>query len=604
VNGPIHPVLRHIRRVALLSEADTRTDAHLLRTFVAQRDEAAFEALVRRHGPMVHAVCRRILRDTHDADDALQATFLVLVRKAAAVKNQESLSSWLHGVALRTSLKARAAVAARRKHERRAVAVPAADVDADILWHDLRVVLDEEIQRLPELYRSLVVQCYLEGQSYADAASRLGCSRGTVSTRLTRARALLRKQLLDRGVTLSGAALGLVLAQRATAVSLPLALVIAAIRTATGVAVSARVASLTEGVLKAMSTTRLRITLLFLLMGAFVGVGSGSIPYHLGAAEPAEARRNAPPAEEAGNSRIGEVHVLEGHADAVNWVAFSPAGARAVSASHDRTVRVWDVRTGRELRRLEGHSDRVPCAIFSPNGKRVLSCSWDGTIRLWDADRGKELKRFGAVGAPGLHISRLVYFPDGKRFLSGPLDHHSLQIRDAETGKVLQEIGRVEGHVNAAVLSPDAAQLLEASCDARRPVRLWDVKSGKVLREFADSADKISGLARSPDGKLALSAGETSGPIRLWDVARGREIRQMAGHRRGVLTLAFSPDGRYALSGGMDQSVRLWHVGTGKELCRLFGHLDYIVHVAFSPDGRYALSCSNDTTIRLWRLPK
>jgi RNA polymerase sigma factor (sigma-70 family) len=600
----MHAVLRHVRRVAVLSATNELTDGYLLRNFITHRDETAFEALVRRHGPMVLTVCRRILHDPHDADDAFQATFLVLVRGAAAVEKQESLSSWLHGVALRTSLKVRAGRVNRRKHERQAVSMPAVDDDSEMIWRDLRLVLDEEIERLPEPYRSLVVLCYLEGQSYATAAARLGCSRGTVSTRLTKARKLLRKQLLGRGLTLSAIVLGLMLAQRATAASVPLPLLIAVTNTVTGVAVSANVASLTEGVLAAMSMTKFKLTLFLLLLAAVAALGFGSLQYHLRAEEPSGPRKETARDRVAVHPALGEIRVLEGHTGTVDWVAFSADGRRAVSSSHDRTVRVWDVETGRELRRLEGHTDRVPCAIFAPDGSHVLSCSWDGTIRLWDVNTAKAVKHFDAVGAPGVHISRLAYLPDGKRFLSGPLDHHSLQIRDAETGNVLQEIGRVQGHVNAVALSADASQILEASCDRRRPVRLWDVKSGKVIREFEDSAVEANGVALSPDGRLALSADATKGPIRLWDVASGQEIRQMPGHLRGVLTLAFSPDGRYALSGGMDQTVRVWHVETGKELCRFFGHLDYIVRVAFSPDGRYALSCSNDTTIRLWRLPK
>jgi WD40 repeat protein len=462
-------------------------------------------------------------------------------------------------------------------------------------------VLDEEIQRLPEPYRTLVVLCYLEGQSYAEASRRLGCSRGTASTRLTKARALLRKQLLGRGLTLSAGVLALALAPRAAAAPVPGPLVSAAVQAATGGAVAARVVSLTEGVLKAMCLTRLKLTLLVLFLAAVGAGGTGLVQYHLRAAQPSEEQGKA------FDSHPGEVRTLEGHTDYVTWVSFSPDGRRAISSSHDLTVRVWDMATGRELRRLQGHTQRVECAVFSPDGGRGLSCSWDGTIRLWDVAAGKEVKRFNAVGAPGLHISRLAFLPDGKRFLCCPLDHHSLQVRDAQTGQVLREFGSHErrGHVRAVALSADGAQVLETGCDARRPVRLWDVSNGRLVREFEGHDEEGAGVALSADGSLALSAAHLKeGPIRLWDVASGREIRQMTGHHRGVLALAFSPDGRYALSGGFDQTVRLWHVGTGKELCRFFGHLDFVDCVTFSPDGRYALSCGNDRTIRLWQLPR
>ncbi|HVS34075.1 MAG TPA: sigma-70 family RNA polymerase sigma factor [Gemmataceae bacterium] len=576
-----------------------RSDADLLRSFVERRDEAAFEALVRRHGPMVRAVCGRILRDAHDADDAFQATFVVLVRRAAAVERKESLASWLHGVALRTSRKARVGAAHRRKHERRAVRMPIVEEESNVVWRDLRPILDEEIQRLPEPYRGLVVLCYLEGKSYAQAACRLGCSRGTVSTRLTKARSLLRERLVGRGLTLSAVGLGFLLARRAAAAAVPAPLVLAVLRIAGGVATTARVAALAQGVLKAMSMTRLKTALLFLLLTTIGAGGVGAAWQHLYAAE-------APPAaaaDEPYDCRTAEVRVFEGHTDRVAWVAFSPDGKRALSASFDATVRVWDVETGKELHCLQGHTDRSDCAVFSPDGKRILSCSWDGTVRLWDVETGKELKCFGATGRPGIHIARLAFFPDGKRFLCVATDNDSLQIRDMETGDVVKDFGRHNGHIYPVALSSDGSQVLEATYDENLPMRLWDVESGKLVREFKDHPQKMGGVALSPDGRLALSTGGGE-PIRLWDTATGREIHELTGHRNGAAGVAFSPDGRYALSGGGDQTVRLWHVGTGKELCCLFGHLDYVDCVAFSPDGRFALSGGGDKTVRLWRLPK
>jgi RNA polymerase sigma factor (sigma-70 family) len=514
MNRPANPVLRHVRRVALAGTAGDLTDEFLLWSFVRCQDEAAFEALVRRHGPMVLSVCRRILNDPHDADDAFQAAFLVLVRRAATIEKRNSLGNWLHGVALRTALKARAVLATRRKHEKRAVPVPAEYEESQAVRRDLRSVLDEEIQHLPEPYRTLVVLCYLEGKSYGEAAGHLGCSRGTVSTRLTKARTLLRNRLVRRGVTLSaGTTTSLLVARRLTAA--PGSLVRATVRAATGFTVSDHVVSLTEGVLKAMSLTRLKNTLVVLFLGAILAGGTYLVQYQLHAEEPLDVPHAALVGDKSPDNPPGAAHVLAGHGERVTWVSFAPDGRRAISSSLDRTVRLWEVETGKELRRLTGHTDRVECAGFSPDGRRALSCAWDGTIRLWDLETGKQLKCFDAVGAPGVHIARVAFLPDGKHFLCCPLDHHSLQVRDAETGEVLKEFGRHRGHVNTVALSPDGRQVLEASCDVRLPVRLWDLETGKLLREFKGHPEEVRGVALSPDGHLALSAGALGGLIRL-----------------------------------------------------------------------------------------
>jgi RNA polymerase sigma factor (sigma-70 family) len=177
-------VIGYIRRVAGPGDPGTPTDGRLLERFVRNKDESAFQALLQRHGAMVLGVCRRVLGDVHDAEDAFQATFLVLVRKARSIGKADSVGSWLYGVAYRTALKARADAARRRIHERQGGEMSNSDPLADVAWRDLRAVLDEELGRLPEKYKAPLVLCYLEGKTNEEAAQLLGWTKGTVSGRL------------------------------------------------------------------------------------------------------------------------------------------------------------------------------------------------------------------------------------------------------------------------------------------------------------------------------------------------------------------------------------------------------------------------------------
>src|SRR5947207_10829053 len=238
------------------------SDAHLLDRFVKKRDEAAFAALMQRHGPMVMGVCRRVLRDAHAADDVFQATFLVLVRKAASLRRPHLLGNWLYGVAYRIALQARAAAARQPALGRQVEEMPATEAVDQKVWDELRPVLDEEVNRLPEKYRGPVVLCHLEGKTYAEAARALGWAEGTVSGRLARAREKLRKRLAQRGVTLSAAAVGATLCQKGSA-AVPAALAQTTLRGALLAASGKVTAGLISAQAIALSQTALRVTLAF-----------------------------------------------------------------------------------------------------------------------------------------------------------------------------------------------------------------------------------------------------------------------------------------------------------------------------------------------------
>jgi RNA polymerase sigma factor (sigma-70 family) len=301
VSAPLPTVLRHLRRLVRPDAAGGPSDAQLLKRFAAGGDEAAFELLVWRHGPMVLGVCRRLLRHAEDAEDAFQATFLVLVRKAASVRRGEAVGGFLYRVAYRVALAARAR-AARRAVRPLAFEVPAADEPlAEVHGRDLGPVLDDELRRLPDRYRVPVVLCYLEGKTVDEAARELGCPRGTVGTRLARARERLRRRLTARGLALSAGGLLLLRSQQADAAGVPAALVAAAVRNSTpsaaggaAAAVPVQVTALTEGVLRAMFLTKVKIAAAVVLGLAAVTAGLGALTYRMQAAEEPQ----APPAAE------------------------------------------------------------------------------------------------------------------------------------------------------------------------------------------------------------------------------------------------------------------------------------------------------------------
>lgn len=208
--------LRYIRTIVGLPNAGGTADEQLIERFVAQRDEAAFRDLVERHGPMVLGVCRRVLNDSHEAEDAFQATFLVLARKAGAIARPERLANWLYGVAHRVALKARAQAARWRVQVGEVPEMPAHESVCDVEQREFKAMQDEEVSRLPQKYRAPVVMCYLEGKTNDEAAQELGWPRGTVATRLARARELLRGQLARRGLALSSAVTATLLSRAST----------------------------------------------------------------------------------------------------------------------------------------------------------------------------------------------------------------------------------------------------------------------------------------------------------------------------------------------------------------------------------------------------
>src|SRR5262245_13461254 len=284
-NAQLHPVLRQVRSLCETQADAEASDAQLLERFTACRDEAAFAALVRRHGPMVWGVSRRVLHRPEDAEDVFQATFLVLARKASSIRKRDAVASWLHGVAHRLALRARSQGALRQAHERRA-----ADMrdkrPTPTAWQEVQAVLDTALQELPEKYRAALVLCQLEGQTLAEAAQVLGCPPATVGTRVARGRKLLRDRLARHGLDLSLAGLSALLLASAAPAAAPAALVRATLKAALPFAAgteaarlcSAQVAGLVEGGLQTMFLTRTKAALA-LLLAACLLAGAGALTH-------------------------------------------------------------------------------------------------------------------------------------------------------------------------------------------------------------------------------------------------------------------------------------------------------------------------------------
>ncbi len=290
-------VIRHLRRVLLRQDGADWTDGQLLASFIDQKDEAAFEALVRRHGPMVFGVCRRVVGNHHDAEDAFQATILVLARKAASVRPRERVANWLHGVALRTAMKAKAVTAKRQGREQQVTEMPEPEAVEPDQQRDLQPVLDQELNGLPENFRLPILLCDLEGKTIKEAAHRLGWPQGTLAGRLARGRKLLAKRLASRGAMLSAGSLAAFLSHNVASAGAPTSLMSSTVKAATMIAagqatfagaVPAKVVVLTKGVMKSMMLTKLSKAVAGLVVMGVMGVmvlGGGQLTHRTAAGQ-------------------------------------------------------------------------------------------------------------------------------------------------------------------------------------------------------------------------------------------------------------------------------------------------------------------------------
>jgi RNA polymerase sigma factor (sigma-70 family) len=615
-------------------------DQHLLERFLDRHDTAAFEALLDRYGPMVLSVCRRVLSHEQDAEDAFQATFLVLVRKAASIRKQQSIGSWLHGVAYRISLKARALAVQRRLKDKPTREKLAPDTLSEVIRRDVSSVLDEELNRLPQKYRTPIILCYFQGKTNEEAAQLLSLPAGTVKTRLARARGLLQTRLARRGCTLSVAGFAQLGEQSTTGATMPAALAHSTVQIATLLidgaimetsSMSGTVATLLASTLSTMLFTKVKIASLVLFLATVLATGAGLAMHHSITATP-DAKRNPEQfpmaAQDAASekpaneqfartdlygdplppdsiARLGTVRLRhEGFA-----FAFSPDGTRLASAGRDGAVRLWDAATGKLMRKLPNHHEYAYCVAFSPDGKLLASGDLT-TTHLWECRTGHEIASFRSPEmAKGnvIGVYSLAFSPEGTLLAVGEGDM-GITLWEVAAGKAVRRLKKRGGSFDSLAFSPDGKTLVSAS----ERIVVWDVASGAELRTIpvGDKYNRTP-IALSSDGKILATGSDRplargqqvyklEGTLHLWDVATGKILQQWELPAKPA-GLAISPSaGLLAYSQFLSQTVHLRDIRTGKELHRLEG-IDGPASVTFSPDGK-TLAVLGRFTLQLWEV--
>jgi RNA polymerase sigma factor (sigma-70 family) len=656
MNQSLDATLGLFRRLLGLSSAAATGDGDLLDAFVRRRDERAFEELVRRHGPMVLGVCRRVLRESHAADDAFQVTFLTLACKASSLRGGQALPAWLHRVAFHVALRVRSRGRRAREIEREAALMSRPESADESAPGELSAVLDEELQRLPDGLRGPLVLCGLEGKTHEEAARELGWPAGSLSKRLARGRELLRKRLARRGFELGGAAATSGLIGEATAAVPPVLMsttvggAVAAAAGHTG-RLSATTVALLREVLGTMFWTRAKVGLVVLLALAVIGPGvwlglsaldrekrpaqtDAERPERADASPEREklppepppdppqrpARKDDPPPEADAPGTGKLVAVLGGKKFRFSSVyvraAYSPDGKLLAVSDYD-TIHLYDAATKAELRSWDEPGAGIKTLAFSPDSKVLATAGGAPKVLLWDVDTGKLRLEFAAHRSGTTYI---VFSPDGTFLATTGHDRdpkrpdllatndYSVRLWDAKTGKETAVFQPAVIAENCVAFSPDSR--LVAWCGLTGKVQVSTVVGREEVFAHTEKAQgarwPITALDLSPDGKV-LAVG-TEGVIKLFDVYAGKLLRTLAHEPKEGQPIPdgrrvhFSPDGKTLASVGA-YGITLWDVASGTLNSRLHPQGTGPADLTFSPDGKKLASPSEDLSVRFWDVP-
>jgi RNA polymerase sigma factor (sigma-70 family) len=627
---PFADVLRYLRRTCGAQAARDLSDGELLKRFLADRQDPAFTVLVHRHSRMVQAVCQRVLGDVHAAEDAFQATFMVLVRRAASLRSQKPLGSWLHGVARRIALRARAQAAVRRDKERQFNPMPRPEPLDELTWQEMRAVLDEEIARLPEKFRAPIVLCYLEGRSNQQAAQELNCPKSTLACRVQQGRELLRQRLTQRGISLSAGLLVTVLGEKALGAPVGALLTIKTAKAAASVAagkavaggcLSAQAIALAEEAVAGMIGIKGKLIVMLLVLG--LGVGSAGLAGHgaFSEKEPSakvERVQATPPKVETAKkdppiatdlygdplppgavNRIGSVRFR--HGGEVSRVLYTPDGKAIASTSKDGYLRLWDAASGKLRWRFEvGQDTRFQSIAASKDSQRlaVLTDNEFAILRVADGEKlvhhkwPKRGSDFGAI-ASDLTVFALSYRNDTVHLFDAATGAEKLHLSISEDKKPDRE--------NCFAFSSNDRTIYVAAHDLP-VVSVFDTATGKLLGNMEiDKGASVSELCVSPDSKLLAGLAATpvdemfnQDSLILWDLTTKKWRRHV--FDKGAMCVAFSPASSIVASGAND--IRLFDLSTGRELRRM--ETQAPASIAFAPDGKTLACASNVGIITLW----